>query len=222
MASAQQDYDTAETIEALFMGSGQLMPSDGFAACPYRGFWSGFPRETIVTVRISTTVSDTVKTAIQMALKHVPEATNGAIVTRFETADDPNPMPERNQVTLTFHPDPTGQGCPYDRGCTMHRFVPGKPGVLVSSRAVQPPGMPTNAYVHDVVGHGILGLCHIDGTLIGGPEYSLMSGGPGVFSGQIGIRPTPLDIEAARLVYQSPLSPGATRRDFIRHGLIAD
>ncbi len=217
-ASAQQTARTADAVEALFMGSGRLTPSDGFPACSFRNHWSGFPRGTAVTVRVSTTVSGNVRAAVQQALRQVPQATNGAIRAAFELTDDPNPMPNRNEVTLTFHPDPKSQGCPYKRGCTMHKFA--KPGVIRSSRVVQPAGMPVNAYVHDVVGHGIMGMCHIDGNLIGGAGKSLMSGGPGVFSGQIAIRLTALDMAASREVYGSPLSPGASRRDFVRLRLI--
>jgi hypothetical protein len=211
-AIAQQDVSTADAIQALYFGAGPLTPTDGFAACPYRPFWSGFPRGTAVTVRISTTVSDDVVEAIQEAVEQVPEATNGAIEAAIERTDDPDPIPGRNEVTLTFHPDPVSQGCPYKRGCIMHKFV--RPGVFRSGRAVQPAGMPVNAYVHDVVGHGIMGMCHIDGNLISGPEKSLMSGGPGVFSGQIAIGLTPLDMAASRSMYGSRLGPGATRRAF--------
>lgn len=205
-AIAGEAVNNADAVEALFFGAGPLTPSDGFPACSARKKWAGFPRGTTVTVRISTTVSKTVRYAIRHALRQVPEATNGAIRVVVKLTNDPNPIPGRNEVTSTFHPDPKSQGCPYKRGCTIHRFA--KPGVFRSSRAVQPANMPVNAYVHDVVGHGILGMCHIDGNRIGGAQHSLMSGGPGVFSGAIAIRLTPLDIEAARTVYGSNLNPG--------------
>jgi hypothetical protein len=65
-----------------------------------------------------------------------------------------------------------------------------------------------------------MGMCHVDGNLIGGPGLSLMSGGPNVFSGQIALSLTPLDIAAAQAVYASGLNPGAKRDDFLRAGLI--
>jgi hypothetical protein len=215
-AQAQQSAADAHAIEALFMGSGPLTPSDGFAACPFRNFWSGFPRGTEVTVRVSTTVPASVRRAIQSALRQIPQATRGAIRTKFELTDDPNPTPRPNEVTSTIHPDPVSQGCPFDRGCIMHQFERGRPGVFRSGRAVQPAGLPVNAYVHDVVGHGILGFCHIDGNRIGGPENSLMSGGPGVFSGAIAARLTAIDMAAATAAYGSALSPGAARAAFMR------
>lgn len=208
----------SDAIDALFFGSGPLRPSDGATACPFMGFWSGFPRGTTVTVRVSTTVSEDKREAIRRALDQVFEATRGAIATMFELTEDPDPVPSENQVTSTSHPSPSGQGCVADVGCTIHSFE--DPGVFRSSRAVQPPGQTVNAYVHDVIGHGILGMCHIDGNLIGGSENSLMSGGPGVFSGAIALELTPLDIEALNAAYGSSLDPGAVRSDFVAEGLV--
>jgi len=213
---ARQKVEISNTAAALFLGSGGLTPSDGKAACPHRGYWVGFPRGTTVKIRISKTVSEPIVQAIREALEDVPDATGGAIKTAVEFTDDPNPMPRRNEVTLTLHPDPVSQGCPYPRGCTMHRFTRRDPGVMVSSRVVQPAGMPLAAYVHDMVGHGVMGMCHIDGNLIEGADRSLMSGGPGVFSGQIAIGLTELDRAAAKALYGSALEPGASRDAFVR------
>lgn len=215
--AAAQSPDRADIVEALFMGSGPVMPTDGAAACPYRRFWNGFPRGTDVTIVVSTVVPAAVTDALRAAIRQVHNATDGAIQATLTLTAARNPMPEVNQVTFTLHPDPVSQGYPR-RGCTMHDFA--RPGVFRAGRVVQLPGVPVNAYVHDVIGHGVMGMCHIDGNLIGGAANSLMSGGPGVFSGQIAVRLTPLDLTAARAVYRSPLSPGATRRDFVRSGLI--
>jgi hypothetical protein len=93
----------------------------------------------------------------------------------------------------------------------------------VSSRAVQPPTQTAAAFAHDVIGHGVLGLCHPDGNLIGGPGLSLMSAGPNVFSGgPMGTadRLTSLDLVATRAVYDAGLDAGARRADFLSRGLI--
>jgi hypothetical protein len=206
-------------VEAIFLGSGPLSPTDGNYACPsFKGTWTGFPRGTPVKVRISTTVSLDKRQAIQQAVAQVTNATGGTIQTTMELTDDPNPIPGTNEVTSTSYSNPSSQGCPSDNGCTIHTF--GAVGVLVSSRAVQPPAQTPNAYAHDVVGHGILGMCHVDGNLIGGAGLSLMSGGPNVFSGQTAIQLSPDDIAAAQAVYRSGLNPGATKSDFMRAGLI--
>ena len=214
-SGARQKVEISDSTAALFLGSGPLTPSDGEVACPYKGYWVGFPRGTTVNVRISRTVSEPIVRAIRQALEDVPDATVGAIRTGVEFTDDPNPIPRRNEVTITLHPDPVSQGCPYPRGCTIHSFQRRRPGVLVSSRVVQPAGMPLPAYVYDAVGHGVMGMCHIDGNLIDGAEKSLMSGGPRVFSGQIAPGLSELDRAAAQALYGSPLDPGARRDSFV-------
>ena len=205
-------------IEALFLGTGALAPRDGFSACPSPGRWTAFPRGTRVRIRVSTTVSPDKLAAIQDTASEIPIATNGAISASVEVVDDPDPRPGTNEVTSTANDDPVAQGCPFDRGCIQHVFQ--SAGVLRGGRAVQPRNQTTNAFAHDVIGHGIVGMCHIDGHLIGGPERSLMSGGPDVFSGDTAPRLSTLDIEAARAVYASSLNPGATRAEFVGAGLI--
>ena len=80
--------------------------------------------------------------------------------------------------------------------------------------------MPDPFFLHDVIGHGLLGLCHIQAAGIGGADHSLMSGGAGVYSGQISGGLTELDLAAIQAVYASDLSPGATREEFRQAGLI--
>ena len=210
---------TRDYIEAIFLGSGPLSPTDGTYSCPtFPGFWSGFPRGTLVTIRVSTTESADRRQAIQQAATQVNSATLGAIRVAFELTDDPNPIPGLNEATSTTHPSPSSQGCVSDIGCTILTFA--SPAVLKSSRAVLPPNQTPNAYSHDTIGHGIMGMCHVDGTLIGGPGLSLMSGGPNVFSQQIALQLTPFDLAAAQAVYGSALNPGATKADFFRVDLI--
>jgi len=148
-----------------------------------------------------------------------PRGTSGDIQTVFELTDEADPIPGLNEVTSTSRANPSTEGCASDVGCTIPTFS--DVGVLASSRAVQPSTQTVQAYVHDVIGHGVLGLCHIDGNLIGGPELSLMSGGEGIFSGEIAGELTMLDIESAILVYASSLQLGAVRSDFAQEGLVS-
>jgi hypothetical protein len=76
------------------------------------------------------------------------------------------------------------------------------------------------AYVQGAVGHGVLGLCHIDARLIGGAENSLMSGGSGVSPGSGASNLTGLDLEAIRTVYASSVNPGAPRSAFLAARLV--
>ena len=213
-AQSMMDKQEREVIEALFFGTGPL----GAKACPAHQRWAGFPRGSHIKVIVSTTVSEDKRDQIRAALDQVEEATHGAITVSFHITEDSEPHAETFQVISMTHPDPTLFGCVSGVGCTIHKWQ--KPGILKSSRAVQPKNQTPQAYAHDVVGHGILGMCHIQAKGIGGPGNSLMSGGVGVFSGQISGRLTELDIAALQALYFSKLSPGATRKDFIRAGLI--
>lgn len=203
-----------EVIEALFFGTGPL----GAGACPAYQRWAGFPRGSHIKVMVSTTVSEDKRDQIRKALDQVSEATRGAISVSFSLTDEPEPEAEAFHVVSMTHANPTLFGCVSGVGCTIHDWQ--KPGIFKSSRAIQPEGQTPQAYAHDVVGHGILGMCHIQAEGIGGADQSLMSGGEGVYSGQISGQLTQLDLAALQAVYASSLSPGATRNDFIRAALI--
>jgi hypothetical protein len=220
----QKDY-----VEALFLGSGQFAPRDGAIACPsWNERWSGFPRGTTVRVIVSNTVDgntldgrDT-QQMIRDALADVPYATAGWLNTTFETTDDPNPIPGEDEVTSTDHPDPQSTGCDFPRGCIHHGWRdPGVYTVFRTGRAVQVEiTQPADAFVHDIVGHGIMGLCHIDQESIGGNFVTLMPGGPGAYSGQQADKLTEADMVATRAVYGSGLDLGAGRSEFVAADLI--
>lgn len=212
--------DLRPVIEALFLGSGPLTPRDGQPACVFfPGFWTAYPRQTAVRVKVSTTVAPDARTAIEAAANQVAEATAGAVRASVEVVGDPLPLPGPGEVTVTTHPDPVSQGCPTLVGCTIPTFGGGV-ATLSSARAVLPPRQTPNAFAHDAIGHGVLGMCHIDGPLAGGANRSLMSGGPGVNSGDIAPMLTDRDLRAAQAVYGAGLSPGAQRAEFVAAGLV--
>ena len=216
LTAFQRDY-----VEALFLGTGRLTPTDGNHACSATGVMRGFPRGTSVSVIVSSSVSSDQLAAIRRVSDQILDATGGVLRTAVTVTNDLDPRPSANEVTSTARTDAASQGCPSDNGCTIHVFA--GPGVFTSSRAVQPPTQTPAAFGHDVIGHGALGLCHPDGNLIGGAGLSLMSAGPNVFSGgAMGIadRLTSLDLLAARTVYDAGLGAGARRTDFLRVGLI--
>jgi hypothetical protein len=213
LTAHERDY-----LEALVLGSGPLSPSDGRSFCVYPQHWTGFPRGTHVRLTMSLTLPVTVRAALQAELSRLPEITSGGIFVTAETTSEPNPQPAVNQVTVTALAAPTSHGCGSDDGCTFPTFM--SLGVLTSSRVVLPPSQTLNAFVHDVVGHGLLGLCHVDGHAIGGPDRSLMSGGPAVFADQIAATLTAQDIAAIRRTYSTPLQPGAYKTAFLDLGII--
>ena len=207
-------------IEALFLGSGPLTPTDGVIGCPRSfGRWLGFPTGTSVELLVSSTVPPFSATAIASAASQVPTASAGTLSVTIGATPDANPLPAANQVTATMHGDPMSLGCGFPQGCTRFTFG-ANPSLIVSARAILVTGQTAAAYVHDAIGHGVMGLCHVDGNLIGGARLSLMSYGPGVFSNQLPPELSAFDLIATQAVFSSGLAPGAMRDDFLRLGLV--
>ena len=216
-----------ELYRSAFPGNWTIDSTRQLTACvTNRGQWAGFPRGTAVRVVASSTLdlgSDGIDTKqlIEAALATVTEATLSGIQTEFMITDDPDPMPGLNEATGTDHPSPRDTGCAFDRGCVHIQFTEPGSGIMISSRATLRESIqPADAFVHDILGHGIMGMCHIDQELIGGNDKSLMAGGPGAFTGFIPDQLSALDIAAAQAVYGSSLNPGASRAEFVEAGLI--
>jgi hypothetical protein len=204
-----------DRVDAMFLGTGPAIPRDGFTECPLQGVWSGYPRGT--TLRMRAHVPGSVQAALAGAVTALTGATMGALTILLETTPEPDPQPRVNEVTVAEVASPRAAGCPSDAGCVQYRFA-GR-GLLMGARVVSPPGRSAGGYVHDV-GHGVLGLCHIDARQIGGAENSVMSGGPGVGPGDGAPTFTSLDLEAIRLVYSSNVNPGASRSAFLAARLV--
>ena len=217
-AEVRETLKTTEVIDALFLGSGALIPRDGAPECPFQGFWSGYPRGSSVRLRVSSGVPGPVQSALSAAIGPVSDATGGAVIVALTVVPDIDPQPGVNEVTVTEVPSPRAAGCSADSGCVQYRFA-GR-GLLMSARIVAPPGRSVSAYVHDVVGHGVLGLCHIGADQIGGAELSLMSSGFGAPPGSGASSLTALDLEAIRTVYASGVNPGANRSAFLAARLV--
>jgi hypothetical protein len=213
-----ESLKTPDWVDALFVGSGSLIPRDGSTDCPLQGFWSGYPRGTLVRMRVASRVPDPAQAGLAGAVGSLAEATGGALTVNVEVTSEIDPQPGVNEVTVTEVALPRAAGCPSDAGCVQYRFA-GR-GLLMGARVVEPRGRSVSAYVHDAMGHGVLGLCHIDARLIGGPENSLMSAGSGVSAGSGPSGLTGLDIEAIQAVYASALSPGAARASFLAARLV--
>ena len=208
----------SDAIDALFLGSGTLIPRDTPTECPLQGFWSGYPRGSNVRIRMSSRVPGAAQSGIEAAIGPLNDATGGALVVAAGVVQDADPQPGVNEVTVTEVPLPRAAGCPSDAGCVQYRFA-GR-GLLMGARVVAPPGRSVSAYVHDAVGHGVLGLCHIGADQIGGGEASLMSAGFGAPAGEGASSLTELDLDAIRSVYASSVNPGAGRSAFLAARLV--
>ena len=217
-AEAEQTVKTPDVVDALFLGAGPLIPRDATTECPLQGFWSGYPRGATVRVRVSSRVPTSAQAGIGGAIGAVSGVTAGSVVIVQDVTPEFDPQPGVNEVTVAEVALPRAAGCSSDAGCVQYRFA-GR-GLLMSARIVEPRGQSVSAYVHDTVGHGVLGLCHIDARLIGGGENSLMSAGSGVSPGSGAATLTSLDLEAIRSVYASGVNPGAPRSTFLAARLV--
>lgn len=212
---ADQAIKTPDVVDALFLGTGPLIPRDGSSDCPFQGIWSGYPRGSTVRMRVSSRVPGAAQAGLAGTIGPLAGATGGALTVVIETTPELDPQPGVNEVTVAEVALPRAAGCPSDAGCVQYRFA-GR-GLLMGARVVAPRGNRTAAYVHEAVGHGVLGLCHLDARMIGGAENSLMSDGP---EGSGASSLTGLDLEAIRTVYASSVNPGASRPTFLAARLV--
>ena len=207
-----------DVVDALYLGSGPLIPRDGFPECPFQGIWSGYPRGTTVRLRVSSRVPGQVQAGLAAAVDSLTAVTSGGLSVAVSVVPDSDPLPGANEVTVAEVAFPRSAGCSSDSGCVQYRFA-GR-GLLMGARVVAPPGRTMGAYLHDVVGHALLGLCHIDAKQIGGADASLMSAGLGTSPGAGAPTLTSLDLEAISAVYASAVNPGAPRSAFLAARLV--
>lgn len=215
--SAAQGLSTPDVVDALFLGSGPLIPRDGQTQCALPGTWVGFARGSLVRVRVGAGVSAPAVAAIQRVVDQVGTATDGVLAATLTSDPDPNPSPGASEVTVAAVADPKREGC--FTGSCLFRTLAGR-GALASVRVIEPDGQAPTGYAQDVVGAGVLGLCRIDAQRIGGAGNSLMSGGSGIKPSDAAPVLTGLDLAATQAVWSSTISPGATRRDFLALGLV--
>ena len=221
----------ADYIEALFLGMGPLSPRDN-NGCPdgEYGHWIGWEQNIRLRITVSDIVDGAAMRLVETAVMQLSEATAGRYFATYSRTDVPDPIPGLHEVTLTEHPDPVSQGCPLSRGCTIFTFTGHEASrefhssgtsLLRGARAIIQTTYPApQGHLHDAIGHGALGLCHIDETRNGGTHNSLMSGGPMMRGSDLPDRLTQRDLDAIKAVFSSDLAVGARRADFVREGLV--
>ena len=211
--------DFKDYVEALFLGTGPLTPSNGDHGCSATGVVRGF-RPGRVAVVASTTMTDDELSAVERVTRQASAASDGALWATVVQTLDADPHPGPREVTITTHPDASSQGCLHRGGCAIHTFLtPTRPGAFLSTRALVGPDYPRGSYAHETA-HGVLGLCHVDGTLIGGPGLSAMSAGPGVYANHIADELTRYDFAAVLAVYQAGIRAGDDRQALVERGLV--
>ena len=83
---------TPDVVDALFLGSGPLIPRDGSQDCPLQGFWSGYPRGTTVRMRVSSRVPGPAQAGLSGAVGPLAGATGGALTVIVETTAELDPQ----------------------------------------------------------------------------------------------------------------------------------
>ncbi|MGS2724874.1 hypothetical protein ACVBEJ_14130 [Porticoccus sp. GXU_MW_L64] len=204
-------------LEALLLGTGPLIPQNA-SFCPFPGVVSAFPSGTAIRIVVSDTLTEAQRADIENNLPLVAEASNGALSATMVSTANIDPLPAANEVTVTVGTPPANLGC-LPQGCTILTF--NGPGVITAARVVLPDNQLSQGFAHDVIGHGIFGLCHIDGNQIGNPRNSLMSFGDDIFTSSISGTLTGIDSLVIGRYFASGLQPGATRQDLVNAGLLS-
>jgi hypothetical protein len=213
----------SSVIESMLFGVGELAPTEeslpGFGnACSARNYWSGFPAGSDIAIIVSENLNAKQKVAIEQNVDSVGYLSQGHLHAHVVYTADSDPIPKRNEVTVTTGKPPAALGC-LPQGCTVYKFQ--TTGIVESARVILPSTQNPQAFAHDVIGHAIFGLCHIDGNKIGDPINSLMALGDGIYSHQIPDYLTAIDRFVVSTVFSSGLSPGSSRRDFYDVGLVS-
>jgi hypothetical protein len=207
----------SDMIDALFFRSG---PASEHGHPPTPGLVMGTWPTPVVTVVFGAGVPRPLRVAVLDAAAQVPEATHGRLSVSSWVSGDLVPWPRRGEISFAVVDDPRAYGFRAGGGIRWDG-TPSSQGELVAARVVFPEGQTPQAAQHDVVGHGVLALAHVNAWAIGGPQMSLMAYGLGVHSGLLPYGLSALDLAAIRAVYGSGLTAGATRDDFLAAGLIA-
>lgn len=216
--------DLADYVEALFLGSGPLIPesNDPNLSCPRRGMWSAFPRGTTIRNRVSAQIPAHGLAAIRATLDQVSAATAGVLAMTLDVVPEDAPAAGDNQVVhvaLRSAGELTAICGSPTVACIGYQSRPFTGGVIRWSAGYYDVTniQGTVPYAHEL-GHGLFGMCHINQDGIGGSQQSMMSAGP--IAGSHPSQLSPFDIEAAQAVYGSSVAIGASRSGFVAAGLL--
>jgi hypothetical protein len=203
-------FELREYIEALFLGSGPVAQT-GNPGCLSDGRRSGFPDGTMVTVLASATLSGEQLSTLRAFVDRLPDVTAGRLTARVQESPSDNPFPTTNQTAVTVgDPSVCQVGA---SGCA--RTVQNPAGVFQSSSVIVIPSAPPAIIAHEL-GHALLGLCHIQTSVIGGNRFSVMTAAAADSPHEL----SAYDVTATRAVHAASVRPGDPRSAFVAAGLI--
>lgn len=201
-----------EANEALILGTGPL----GSGSCPQPDIWSAFPRGSLITVIVPTTISEPKLDVIQANVDLVNEVTSGQITAELRILDSVAGPFAENSITIIEHDDPQSQGCASQFACARYQFN-GDGSIRSSFVVVRVDQLPV-VFAHEV-GHAAYGLCHIDGNKIFA-RNSMMSAPTEQFFATSAAVPSKVDRNTITRFYSSSVDPGADRNAIRAAGLI--
>jgi hypothetical protein len=214
-ATVDPNVDMRLFIEALFLGQGPWAAAGGGCSAG-QGIWAGWPRGSLVTIRVSNDLAANERDAVMGPVNQLDFATGGALRANVQYVEESNPTPARGEITVAKVADGCG---PTAAGCAIPTFD--ARGVISAARILRvgPPNPGLGPYAHEL-GHALYGFCHINS------DIAISRNPPGVHpstvmgAGNNGGRLTDEDVAAVRAVFGAGLSPGDSRAQFAAAGLI--
>ena len=200
--------DLKDVIEAIFLGTGPLAAGD----CVGRGVWVSYPRDSMVTLQIASSIDSAGRQALESAVADLTGVLAGRFRLEPRSNAEADPLPGPLQITSADVPAEviTALCSPGGSGCTRAELIGGV--TLNSARCVHRVGTSSRLKVHEL-GHAV-GLCHVDRLRM---PAAVMTD---PFGTAVESRFSGLELDAIRAVYAANLEPGATRERFRDAGLV--
>ena len=199
--------------EALVLGTGSLGADFG---CPQAERWSAFPRGSAIVVNVLSSISGSRFEVISGNTDIVGDVTNGQISAELRIVTSIEEPFLDDSVNIIEHDDPQSQGCVSEFACAQFQW--NVDGSIRSSFVVVRPDQDAKVFAHEL-GHGIFGLCHVDGDKILAGN-SVMSAPTAQFSTVSASLLSKLDRNTIARFFSSSVDPGADRSAIVAAGLI--
>src|SRR5262249_21112484 len=154
-------------------------PDSPASGCPGHNFTRWRNGSKITVIVHSPSISERHFLALQAASQDVQKASNDRIEARVIARKKLPSKPRAGQILVYSPPDPRQEGCLEQKGCALATFrVKGPAWEIIGGKYVMGPSKSPESAVHDVVGHLIFGLCHVNASTA---PKSLMASGPNFF-----------------------------------------
>jgi hypothetical protein len=224
--------DFRDAVDAMFFSRGQYR--DRSNSIPERDVWNGFPANTSVVVRLSSTLGAEPVAAVRRLVDQINQVLPGIYQISVEEPGIPlendvlsGRMPQgqvlvvqvpANVVVSTCNGEATVLAC-----APILRTTPTS-SVFFSGAALLGPTIDDRVVQHEA-GHVLLGLAHVFLSPQPIDDFSwwedlVMGTTPLTVVGTKVDHFSSLEVEMLRAVYEAGLRPGSSRNDFLARGLV--